>query len=136
MTTRTRKTLFIDALRNSGVVAAALQASGLKRRTAYHWRQHDPAFAAEWDEALDHALDTVEAAVMRLAIVDHDPQTARWILSRRRPHVWGDKTQLEVTGAGGGPVKMEQTVHLPDAETWAEIVRIREEQERDNGDTG
>ncbi len=31
-------------------------------------------------------------------------QTARWLLSRRRPQVWGDKLSLEHSGKDGGPV--------------------------------
>ena len=30
--------------------------------------------------------------------------TARWLLSRRRPQVYGDRMALEHTGPGGSPI--------------------------------
>jgi hypothetical protein len=53
---------FLAALRNSANVRAACQAAGLPRISVYRWRNNDAAFAAKWEEALDEAVDTLEAA--------------------------------------------------------------------------
>ena len=130
MTTRSRpranwRPAFLRALAVTGVVTTAARNAGVERKTAYRARNSNLAFARQWDNALDEALDAVEQAVMRASIEGTDMQTARWVLSRRRPEMWGDK--VEVTGRGGGPVQVDHAIHLPDAQTWAEIVRIREE---------
>ena len=120
---------FLDALRVSGVVSASCRAAGIDRKTAYKRRDSNAVFREAWETALNEALDAVELAVMRSGVEGTDMQTARWILSRRRPDVWGDKQDVTLTGPGGGPLQVEQTVHLPDPETWAEIIRIRTETE-------
>ena len=136
MTTRARtpqrKKQFLEALSQTAVVSRACKAANLPRPTAYDWRASDPVFAAAWDTALDNALDEVEYVAWQLALSGDHPSSTHWVLSRRRPEVWGDKEKIEVTGADGGPVEVAQTVHLPDAATWAEILRIREERERDS----
>lgn len=54
--------LFINALRNSGNIRASCQAAGIARDTAYKARSASAEFAAQWDEALEEAIDTLEAA--------------------------------------------------------------------------
>ena len=119
------ETAFLDALRISGVVQVSCRAAGIHRKTAYHRRKFVPSFREAWDAALDEALDAVELAVMRAGVEGTDMQTARWILSRRRPDVWGDKQDVTLRGADGGAIQVDANVHLPDPETWAEIIRIR-----------
>jgi hypothetical protein len=45
--------LFIAALRSSGLVAPAARAAGVGRRTVYDRREQDERFAAAWDDALE-----------------------------------------------------------------------------------
>ena len=120
---------FLDALRSTGVVSKAYNAVGVDRTTVYSRRNRNADFREAWDAALNEALDAIEFTVMSAGIDGTDLQTARWVLSRRRPDVWGDKADVTLTGPGGGPLQVEQTVHLPDPETWAEIIRIRTETE-------
>lgn len=42
-----------------------------------------------------------------------DTEAAKFWLRNRQPHLWRDKTQHELTGANGGPIRVEQ---LSDAE--------------------
>lgn len=67
---------FIAALRNSGNVRASCQAAGVERSTAYRAYKASPEFAAQWDEALEEAIDTLEAAAWSRArdgVVRHEP---------------------------------------------------------------
>lgn len=64
-----RRRVFLDALSISGVVTAACETTGVARKTAYHWRDVDPAFAEEWDEALATATDRLEAEAHRRAVL-------------------------------------------------------------------
>lgn len=69
--------VFIDALRETGNVTAAARAAGIDRSTAYRYRNKDTApareFAAAWDDALEEAIDSLEAEAWRRARdgVDH-----------------------------------------------------------------
>jgi hypothetical protein len=67
---------FIAALRNSGNVRAACQAAGVHRTTPYKAYAESPEFARQWDEALEDAVDTLEAAAWKRArdgVTRHDP---------------------------------------------------------------
>lgn len=67
---------FIAALRNSGNVRAACQAAGVHRTTPYKAYAESPEFARQWDEALEDAIDTLEAAAWKRArdgVTRHDP---------------------------------------------------------------
>ena len=132
MPTRKRvawETPFLNALRAAGVVTAACRAANVSRNIAYRRRSQNEAFRAAWDAAIEESLDSIELAIMKVSIEGTDMQTARWVLSRRRPDVWGDKQDIQVSGPGGGPIEVDQSVHLPDPDTWAEIARIRAETE-------
>lgn len=59
---------FIVALGERGIVADACRAAGIGRSQAYQWRQDDPLFAMEWDDAHQHAMDTLEAEAVRRAV--------------------------------------------------------------------
>lgn len=56
---------FIDALRNSGNVTEACRAADVSRVWAYERRANDPAFAAQWEEALEIAIDSLEGEAWR-----------------------------------------------------------------------
>lgn len=61
------KPRFIQALRNSANVRASCQAAGISRMAAYKARERSEEFAREWDEALEEAVDTLEAAAWQRA---------------------------------------------------------------------
>ncbi len=62
-----RKTAFLHALADTVNVARACRDAGIPRRTAYDWRDADPDFAREWDDALDDGIDLLEAELHRRA---------------------------------------------------------------------
>jgi hypothetical protein len=63
-----KRETFITALRSHGNVSEACAAALIGRTAAYAWRADEPAFAAEWDEALDEAADTMEREAWRRAV--------------------------------------------------------------------
>jgi hypothetical protein len=70
------KPRFIEALRNSGNVRASCQAAGITRRAVYKVRERSEEFARQWDEALEEAIDSLEAAAWRRArdgVTRHEP---------------------------------------------------------------
>ena len=62
-----RQRAFLKSLAHSVNVARACRTAGIPRRTAYHWRDADPRFAREWDDALDDGIDLLEAELHRRA---------------------------------------------------------------------
>ena len=98
--TREKKDRFLNYLKTSGgSVAAAAQLTGINRRTAYKWRANSQRFADEWDEAIEEAMDMLEAQAYNIAYSDRDPHMIRWLLSRRRSHKWGDRQTVDHRGA-------------------------------------
>ena len=107
MTTRARvrewEPKFLKVLRLHANVSAAAEAAGISREAVYYRRGKNPAFAAKWAAAIEEAIDGIELAVTN-ASLQGDMATARWFLSRRRPHIYGDRMALEHHGKDGGPV--------------------------------
>jgi hypothetical protein len=58
---------FLAALTGGQSIAAAARAAGIGRRTAYDWRDRDPAFATTWDEAWDVGTDHLEDLALKAA---------------------------------------------------------------------
>ena len=67
MTDVTLKKGFIETLAEQGTVSCAAKAAGVSRNTAYCWRQDDRQFAAQWDEAMETAVDAVESSLYQKA---------------------------------------------------------------------
>lgn len=59
-----RKACFLSQLRRSANVSRAAREAGLAHSTAYRQRARSKTFAAEWDDAIAEALDTLEEAIL------------------------------------------------------------------------
>lgn len=64
--------LFIKHLRKSGNVTRAAEAAGVSRNQLYLVRRDDPDFARAWEEALEGAMDDLEAELLRRALEGTD----------------------------------------------------------------
>jgi hypothetical protein len=62
------KAKFLETLRTTGIVGEACAAVGIARVTAYAQRKADAKFAAAWTDALDDAVDLLEAEARRRAV--------------------------------------------------------------------
>ena len=109
-------------LRQIPVLRSACKAAGVGRTTVHDWRNANPEFAAKMDTAMQEAHDRLEGRVYEAAL-DGDTGLMKWILSRRRPEVWGDRQTLEHTGPGGGPAEIN--VHWDKARTDTLEKKIR-----------
>ena len=56
---------FLMALRETANVSEAARRAGISRRRAYDVRDVDPVFAAAWKDAVETAIDTLEAEAWR-----------------------------------------------------------------------
>jgi hypothetical protein len=60
--------VFIESLREFGVITYAAEIAGINRTTAYVARNRNQKFAEEWDEALQEATDALELEARRRAV--------------------------------------------------------------------
>ena len=86
------RVVFLDALRMHGMVTAAAQTAGIHRDTAYFERSVDPAFAAEWREALDRGVDMLEDVAKQRAYAGSDTLLI-FLLKAHRPAVYRETTR-------------------------------------------
>ena len=89
------KPAFIAALRNSANVRLACETAGVSRVVAYDWRKKDPAFRAEWDEALDDACDMLEHAI-RAQALGGNILALMFLLKAHRPKIYREVVRLDI----------------------------------------
>jgi hypothetical protein len=63
-----KKRLFLKALSETGNVSEAARKARIARSHAYQIRRQDSAFAEAWDDALDSAVDLLEAEARNRAV--------------------------------------------------------------------
>ena len=86
---------FLLALRNSANVRASCQAAGISRKEAYKRRGTSARFREAWDEAIEDALDVLEAVAFQRARESSDFLLWRLLAARRR-EVYGDAIKITV----------------------------------------
>jgi hypothetical protein len=59
---------FLETLAQTCNITESAHAVGVTRQTAYHRRRADAAFRQGWDQAIDSAVDALEAEARRRAI--------------------------------------------------------------------
>ncbi len=83
---------------------------GISRRTFYDWRKQYP----EFEEALDEGLAVSEAWWSKVgragAIGVKNVNPALWIFNMKNRFKWADRTDVGLSGPGGGPIKTESRV--------------------------
>ena len=86
---------FIAALREAPHVANAAKAAGVSREICYRTRRDNPAFAAQWQETLDAAVDDLETKAWDLAMKQNIVPLLMFLLKAHRRHVYGDVSRHE-----------------------------------------
>lgn len=92
-----RKRRFLEGLAETATVGHAAKIAGIHRRTAYLWRDSDPAFSAGWDGAIETAIEHLEATLYTKALTDESPLRSFFWLKRWRPE-YRDNFRIEVAG--------------------------------------
>lgn len=126
-TTAERKLeIFFETLAATDHVQKAVTASGLARRSVYAWRDSDPEFAQRWTDAREAYVDKLEAEAYRRAVEgtekgvwhqgamvgterQYSDSLLALMLKAKRKREYGDASRVELTGADGGPVKVEES---------------------------
>lgn len=118
--------LFFASLAKHGVVTRALKDADLDAKVVYANRNADPEFAERWQRALEAFADSLEEAAHQRAVVgypkgvwhqgmqvgteiQYSDSLLALMLKAKRAREYGDKSKLELTGADGGAVKVEES---------------------------
>jgi hypothetical protein len=95
---------FLTCLRQTGNVSAATEAAGLTRTFAYRKRNSNRRFRQLWQEAMDEALDKLEARLWDRALgagtgtgktIGPDERLAIFLLKAHRPEIFSDNAQKQ-----------------------------------------
>lgn len=106
----------------TGSVSAGARAAGVPRTLVYGHRREDRVFAAEWDAALECALDDLEGALRKRAVegvekavyyggkqcgssVSYSDNLGMFLLRGRRKEVFGDGKAAPDSDANPEPGK-------------------------------
>jgi len=95
---RSREKLFLEELQLTGNVSAATAKAGLDRSLVYRRRNLNPEFREKWQNAMDQALDYLEAYLWDKAMGKEtsdagrviDEKIAIFLLKAHRPEIFGD----------------------------------------------
>lgn len=101
-----KRRAFLDTLAEGLSVKAACEAGGFSRNTAYRWREEDPDFAKQWDDAVEAGTDILEDVAHRRAI-EHSDTLTIFLLKARRKEKYADLVRNRLTGPDDGPVQIE-----------------------------
>lgn len=123
--TNSRREVFLSELAKHGRVTAAADTAGLDRSHLYKRKNEDPGFAEQWATAIDRFADTLEEAARLRAVEGTDKgiyhqgelvatekqysDSLLLAMLRAKRKEYGDKSKIELTGADGGALKVEES---------------------------
>jgi len=96
--------VFIETLRNTGNVRVSAAAANVTRKAAYKTRDVFPEFAAEWEEAVEEAIEHLEDVARQRAEESSDTLLI-FLLKAHRPEKYREVLNI----------KVEDLRDLPDA---------------------
>lgn len=100
----------IEALqRRMGLIGAAAKDLGVTRQSLEQRIKRSPTLQQVCTDIRQSALDICEGVVMRHAVVDGDPGSAKWLLDRLGKER-GYSRRTEVTGKDGAPIDLNQAI--------------------------
>lgn len=92
-----RRKAFLDQLEVGNSISRAAEAAGGTVKNFKAWRNADPDFAKDWDEAIETGTDFIEDVATERALTKSDPLMAM-ILKARRPDKYDRGSKLELSG--------------------------------------
>lgn len=117
-----------NAIRAGSYSEIAARYAGISAPTFYKWMalgdgEHAKAPYKEFREEVESARAAAEVrniGLIQQAANSGTWQAAAWFLERTAPARWGRRSALEVTGAEGGPVKVD----VPIDELEAKVLKL------------
>ena len=96
--------VFLQMLRNTGNIRASANAAGVTRPTVYNHKRRSKEFAAAWDDAIQDAVDTLEAIAIDRARKGSDTLLI-FLLKAHRPEKYRETVRTQHSGPNDEPVK-------------------------------
>jgi hypothetical protein len=121
---------FLGSLRAGDTITAAARRVLMSRRGVYDHREADPAFAAEWDQAVDEGVEVLEQEAKRRAVEgvvkpivqggrvvtdelgfpvevrEYSDKLLEMLLKAKKPAVYRDNATIEHRGAADAPLRI------------------------------
>lgn len=88
---------FLATLAKTGNISAACRSAGISRTHAYNTRDEDESFKAQWDRAIDEAIDALESAAFSRAKKNSDVLLI-FLLKSHRPEIYRENLKVEHGG--------------------------------------
>lgn len=121
------KAAFLDNLRDTANVTLAARSVGINTGTVYKHRRDDVLFAERWDEALNEAVDLLEAEAHRRAfrgteepvfykgdevgyVTKYSDGLAQFLLKAHRPDKYRERSQVDSNVSGDFKLVVETGV--------------------------
>ena len=98
MTVKNWRPAFLQTLKETGNVLLSCRVAGISRKHAYLTRQRNAAFAAEWADCMDDAIDMLEAIAVQRAKTVSDVLLI-FLLKAHRPEVYRETVNLRIEHA-------------------------------------
>lgn len=98
MTVKNWRPAFLQTLKETGNVLLSCRVAGISRKQAYLTRQRNAAFAAEWADCMDDAIDMLEAIAVQRAKTVSDVLLI-FLLKAHRPEVYRETVNLRIEHA-------------------------------------
>ncbi len=134
--TKERRDLILRTLRTGSTRRAAVELVDMDRATLYRWMAEDAPFRkavvkAEAEAEVRWVAVITASSVGRPAQLDAggrvvraevaaNPADAKWMLTHRRPHDWGDRVTVNLEDA---VAEVAATEDMDEAAIWAEVDR-------------
>lgn len=138
---------FCAALAETGQVSKACAAVDISRQTAYGWREDLPEFAEAWDRALKISTTVLEDEAVRrghdgwdepvwhqgvqCGTVRKYSDTMLIFTLKARDPKYRDNSRLELTGADGGPVQVDDTQAASRAAALLALAKQRKDEDQE-----
>lgn len=96
-----------DAIRVGATRKSASACGGISDSLFHQWMKENPEFAEKVQRAEGGMLARMAARVYQEAVApDGDWRAALEVLKRRERSEWSERTEQQMSGPGGGPMKV------------------------------
>lgn len=92
---------FLKALAENGNVSDACRRANVSKNTVYEWRKNNKEFAAQWQTAIEDAIESLELIAWQRAKATSDTLII-FLLKSLKPTVYREK--IEHSGEDGQPI--------------------------------
>ncbi len=143
-----KRLAFLTVLAASCNVTKAAKAIGVSRELLYDWRDKDPEFAAAWERAVTLGVEALEdiahvrafdgldkpvyqSGVEVGKIREYSDTMAIFLLKAHKPKKYRENQRIEMTGADGGPVQIDDTAAAARLAALLTLAKLRKEDDEE-----